>query len=140
MALRRINLGYFAHFGAGGRSRAVRTHAAAQDSVSEECSSLASQKSINRTYVSLRLYCKLWSGFIVNHRGAHTAPTHVTLHPSCAQLRAALAACEDKGYPDGEHQAEPLEGEPLVRVRVRVRLGFGLGLAPGTAPPRLAPA
>ena len=45
----------------------------------------------------------------------HTADTH----GSCARLRAAPAACEDEYDPDGEDQAEPLEGEPLLRVRVR---------------------
>ena len=47
----------------------------------------------------------------------HTADTH----GSCARLRAAPAACEDEYDPDGEDQAEPLEGEPLLRVRVRAR-------------------
>ena len=47
----------------------------------------------------------------------HTADTH----GSCARLRAAPAACEDEHDPDGEDQAEPLEGEPLLRVRVRAR-------------------
>ena len=89
LALRRINLGYFAHFGAGGRSRAVRTHAAAQDSVSEECSSLASQKSINRTYVSTALQQTMERIHSKSQGRPHRTDTRHTAPIMCSAARGA---------------------------------------------------